>query len=62
MILPYATTLYFYVNYEQRTSAAAFSPSGFSNNFDGVIHITGGDDVENETFVTWLTENATKVG
>ena len=26
------------------------------------ITITGGDDINNETFITWLKENATKVG
>lgn len=61
MYCPYATVLYFTFG-EDDLGASAIGFSGYENGFDGIIHITGGDDIENEAFVTWLTENATKVG
>ena len=61
MYCPYATVLYFVFD-EGGLGASVIAFSGYENGFDGIIHITGGDDIENEAFVTWLTENATKVG
>lgn len=59
MFTPYGTVLYFAV--DENNSTDAIGMSGFTNGFDGVIHITGGDDVENEIIIAWLQENATKI-
>lgn len=58
----YSTTLSFFVTVNGGLDMVQVIGNGYSNGFDGVIHITGGDDIANEEFITWLKENATKVG
>ena len=61
MYTPYATTLYFVAG-EGLSDASAIGMGGFESGFDGVIHITGGEDINNEEFITWLKANAVKQG
>lgn len=59
----YGTTLFFSVTEMDGLNMVQVigNPNGFINGFDGVIHITGGDDIANEEYVAWLKENATKI-
>ena len=61
MFNPYATALCFYVD-DKGGNVSAGGMGSFGAGFDGIVHITDGDDIANEEFITWLKANATKVG